>query len=357
MGEQLKNGVLVALGVAIWAALKGVAKIVKVIITVLTNIIIFFGLYIPLFYALFGVLLLAFTDFTLGGTGTNQVLYYVGLGLSLLGSVIITVRTCFVRPISAIFEPLVNLIRDYREKRAARRAEKEGYADDAYEPDPYDRDEYLDRYRDGDRFVREPSGYAPRYREYPPYEDRYGDRAEYPSRDPYLSRDRCAPRDQYAPREQYAPRDQYTPRDRYAPRDPYATAASSAPYAPRDMCEGAPRNEMPQRDYDRQDDAGSTYEDDAPAYGESYRVTARAPYEQMGERSRRDYGDPRAPYGDDSYPRFGMRTPREPEAERPLIYYSERRPGILVKEYSDRFDLYREDANGRVFIGTEYKGE
>ena len=43
--------------------------------------------------------------------------------------------------------------------------------------------------------------------------------------------------------------------------------------------------------------------------------------------------------------------------ERPLIYYSQRRPGVLVKEYSDRFELFREDADGRHYIGTEYKDE
>ena len=313
----MKNGVLVALGVAIWAALKGVAKIIKVVITVLTNVIIFFGLYIPLFYGLFGVLLLAFTDFTLGGTGTNQVLYYVGLGLSFFASLIITVRTLFVRPISAIFEPLVNLIRDYRERKAARRAEKEGYEED-FDPEGYGDDDRRDRYRDGGSFVREPLDYAPRYPAYPAYEDRYADRSgrAYPSRDPYApSRDM-----------------QGDPRGRY----------------------------MPPRDFDRQGGyAEEPYDAAPPAYGDPYPGGARPPYDaQRDEGARRDYGDARAPYGDTAYPRFGARIPREPvEAERPLIYYSRRRPGILVKEYSDRFDLYREDMNGRVFIGTEYKGE
>ena len=43
------------------------------------------------------------------------------------------------------------------------------------------------------------------------------------------------------------------------------------------------------------------------------------------------------------------------DGERPLVYYSQRRPGVLVEEYSDRFELYREDASGRTHIGTEYK--
>ena len=29
----------------------------------------------------------------------------------------------------------------------------------------------------------------------------------------------------------------------------------------------------------------------------------------------------------------------------------------MIKEYSDRFELYRDDANGREYIGTEYKDE
>lgn len=312
--EKVKNGVLVALGVAVWAALKGVAKIIKVLITVLTNVIIFFGLYIPLFYGLFGVLLLALTDFTLGGTGTNQILYYIGLGLCFFASVIITVRTVFVRPISAIFEPLINLIRDFRDRKAARRAEKEGYDEDLDPSDEYAPDR-RDRYRDEDPYEREPLRYA-RGREYPAYEDRYAG---------------------------------------YAPRDAYAPAPSRDPYA-------APRDEYDSmRDVYRQTAPQDDYYRDVPAYGEQ-RDPARTTYEPAPEADRRGYPDDRAPYdrapyGESRYPRFGIRPPREPEAERPLIYYSRRRPGILVEEYSDRFDLYREDVNGRVFVGREYKGE
>ena len=40
-----------------------------------------------------------------------------------------------------------------------------------------------------------------------------------------------------------------------------------------------------------------------------------------------------------------------------MIYYSKRRPGILVNEYSDRFELYDESDGTRRFIGTEYKDE
>ena len=79
-GGTVKNGILITIGVAVWAAIKGAAKLLKIIITLLTEIVIFLGLYIPLFYLLFGVVMLAATDFTLGGTGADQIIYYVGLG-------------------------------------------------------------------------------------------------------------------------------------------------------------------------------------------------------------------------------------------------------------------------------------
>jgi len=320
---------MITLGVALWAALKGAAKVIKAIIAVLTNVFIFFGLYIPLFYLLFGVILLTFTSFSFGGIGTNQILYFVGLGLCFLASAIITFRTLVVRPLSAIIEPIVTLIRDFRERRAARRAEKEDYEDERY-PDDYD-GEYDSDY-DRDRYApRATNGYAARgsYRGSARYENRptYEDPSSYEDgRDDYrhdYSRDRYYPQGDYE-------RDARSVTEPYV--DPYADVS-------RDV---DPRYAEPSRDYH-----------------DSYRTASLSGRGYSPRSYEDDHRDarPSNAYPVAAQPRFGPNPPRKSESERPLIYYSQRRPGILVMEYSDRFELYREGVEGKVHVGTEYKDE
>ena len=245
----MKNGFFMALALAIWGALKLLFKGLKVVVEVLTSLVMFLGLYIPLFYVLFGLILLAATDFTFGGTGVNQILYYIGLALSCIAAVIISVRNLLVRPFSGIFEAL-------------RGPSKDRYDDE-----------------DGDRRPR---------RGYDDEDERRGDYGDGRRRDPYY--------------EGYD-------RGSFSPRDPYSEA--SDPY------DGSERP---------------------------------SPY---GERSYKSGGYSRDPR-DYSRSDLGYPLPAE-EGERPVVYYSKRRPGVLVKEYSDRFELFREDASGRTYIGTEYK--
>lgn len=48
--------------------------------------------------------------------------------------------------------------------------------------------------------------------------------------------------------------------------------------------------------------------------------------------------------------------PRREESPYPLVYRSQIYPDITVHEYEDRFDLYRDDKNGKIkFFKTEYK--
>ena len=231
----MKNGFFVAIVLAVWGAIKLIGKVLWTAIQVLASIIMFLGLYIPLFYLVFGLILLAATDFTFGGMGTDQILYYIGLGLCCVAAIIITVRNLLIRPFSSVFKAL--------------RPEKDPQYDDDGEEERPSRGERADRRRYG-------------------YDDPYYDE---PTRDP---------------REGYGARPYV--REPYPPRreDPYEPSPTEGTYRPR------------------------------PSY---------------------------------------VPEPPISEAERPLVYYSRRRPGILVKEYSDRFELYREDASGRTYIGTEYK--
>ena len=259
----MKNGIIFTIVLAVWGLLKAFAKLVTRFIQVLTGLIIFLGLYIPLFYVVFGIILLATTDFSFGGTGTNQILYYIGLALCCVATIIISVRNLLMRPISQIFAPLI----EYRdEMRQSREAKRRGRGD-AY----YDSEE---EYSDGnDR------RYGKRGRDVRYYED---EASERPDDEPYYLRE-----------------------------------------------EGKGRN----RREDRRD-----YEESA----------GRRPYPYRTEREDRRYDDR-------DYPAYGRRSARE--AERPLVYYSKRRPGVLVKEYSDRFELFEDAAGGERYLGTEYKDE
>ncbi len=247
----MKNGIIFMIFMIAWTVIKLIFKLLAVIVKVLASLIVFFGLYIPLFYGVFGIVLLATTEFSFGGAGTDQILYYVGFGLCCVASVIISIRNLIVRPLSAVFAPLTEYREEVRRARQGMRQDRDGEQGD---PRAY-RD-----YRDEEGYGR------PSYGE--PYPQRYQE-----DRRPYDGG--------------------------YRPHAPYYEA---------------PRSSYERPDYPREDRPQGGF----------------------------------APYREENY---------APAPERPLIYYSKRRPGVLVKEYSDRFELFEEADGSRRYIGTEYKDE
>ena len=255
----MKNGVILTALLIVWSLIKLCFKLLGALVQVLASLIVFFGLYIPLFYGVFGIVLLATTDFSLGVGGTDQVLYFVVLGLCGVAAVFISIRNLIVRPLSAVFEPLVEYREDVRKQREEKRMNKA--RENGEEPmQPY----------------RDPRDYNAGYGQggYDPYSSQY----PYPS-----------------------------------PRRPY--------------------------------DVRSYYDDAAD--GEAYYGNRQGGYPPYyGEEGRR--AEPSASRQDRGF---------APAPERPLIYYSKRRPGVLVKEYSDRFELFDDSDGSRRYIGTEYKDE
>ncbi len=240
-----------AIVLAVWGFIKLFFKLLKSVIQVLSGLIVFLGLYIPLFYVFFGLILLITTDFSFGGTGTDQILFYVGLGLSCIAALIISIRNLLVRPISSVFSSF------RREEEPERRRSS-----------PPDR--RFRRYEDGgarEGYRREDGAYF--YRE----DDSYG-----------------------------------------------------ASLQAEDLRRAYSRNE----------------------YGDPSDFRS-----QFDPRSQRSYTEPYAPEWES---RAASNVPIERE-ERPLVYYSKRRPGVLVKEYGDRFELFSESESGRRYIGTEYKDD
>lgn len=87
----------------IFFVLKIVFWLLKIIISILADFFIFFGLYVPGFYILFGALLSHFTEFSLTTPSTDLNLFLVGLGLAVLCAVMITVRNLIIRPFKIVF--------------------------------------------------------------------------------------------------------------------------------------------------------------------------------------------------------------------------------------------------------------
>lgn len=82
--------------------LKGLIKLVNVIITIIARIMLLLGLWVPFFYIVISVILmLSFKTNILSMTGYNY-LYIIGLILCIIISVIITVRNLLLKPIKEL---------------------------------------------------------------------------------------------------------------------------------------------------------------------------------------------------------------------------------------------------------------
>ena len=310
----MKNGIIISITFAIWWVIKMFFKLLKTIIEFLSIVIVFLGLYFPLFYVVFGIILLATTSFSFGGTGTDQILYYIGLGLCCIASIMISVSNALVKPIASLLEPF----RAYREEVRRSRSERRG--DGRYEDD-YDGEAGEDR-----RDHRSPSD-----RRFNEYDRDYRGNAEYrEDREPYYRRDPSGEGEYRSP---YS-RDDYAP-DRYAASSDYSYGSGNR---------WGDEQDRPRFDYEEGPRFAQPRE---PYYVERRDYSGYAPREEQEPSSPREL----------QRERYSAPMPREPMPERPLIYYSKRRPGVLVKEYSDRFELYQEDSRGCRYIGTEYKDD
>jgi hypothetical protein len=121
---------------------------ISTLIKLVANILVFFGLYIPFFYLIYGGALYLFAGFRFMPYTPEVGLFFFGLALCALCAVIITVKNMLIKPLKAIFG----------------RNEKE-YEERHPRPRPY----YATmRYDGGDYFPR------PRPRIYPERSEQYG---------------------------------------------------------------------------------------------------------------------------------------------------------------------------------------
>lgn len=103
--------------------LKGLIKLVNVIITIIARIMLLLGLWVPFFYIVISIIImLSFKTNILSMTGYNY-LYIIGLILCIIISIIITIRNLLLKPI----KELINYRKvqlEYDKRRAEAREKK-----------------------------------------------------------------------------------------------------------------------------------------------------------------------------------------------------------------------------------------
>ncbi|MBQ9145940.1 MAG: hypothetical protein IJX70_05760 [Clostridia bacterium] len=119
MAEK-SNGTKVVVGLALLAVLRLIWTIIRETVKVLARVIVYFGLYVPFFYGIFGVVMVALGQFEFEVFSLNTILYYVGLTLCFGVSVGLFIRSYGRKPISSVTAGSADAIRAARRRRPAR---------------------------------------------------------------------------------------------------------------------------------------------------------------------------------------------------------------------------------------------
>lgn len=88
-----KTGKRIFLAILLVGLLKLVYTVVKETIKVLAQIIVYFGLYVPFFYFVTGLVLVSMGYFSFDVVDVDSILYYVGLCMCGVCSVVITIKS------------------------------------------------------------------------------------------------------------------------------------------------------------------------------------------------------------------------------------------------------------------------
>lgn len=97
-----KTGTKIIFGVVLLGVLKLVYTIIKHFVRITANVLVYFGLYVPFFYLLVGVVLSALGAFDFSSVSVNSVLFYVGLALCLGVAICIFIRNYGRKPVSSV---------------------------------------------------------------------------------------------------------------------------------------------------------------------------------------------------------------------------------------------------------------
>lgn len=103
--------------------IKAIYKVVKVVLYCLAYILLYFGLWIPAIYMLICGILMLTGGLNLSIINANTILFYIGLAVTLIGSLIISVRNLIIKPIKQIIES-EKAKRELQERKDASKRQK-----------------------------------------------------------------------------------------------------------------------------------------------------------------------------------------------------------------------------------------
>ncbi len=83
---------------------KAIYKIVCAVLYVLAHILVYFGLWIPTVYMIIAGILMLTGGLDITTININSIIFYIGLALTLIGSLIITIRHLIIKPIRQMLE-------------------------------------------------------------------------------------------------------------------------------------------------------------------------------------------------------------------------------------------------------------
>lgn len=83
---------------------KAIYKIVCAVLYVLAHILLYFGLWIPAIYMIIAGILMLTGGLDITTINVNSIIFYIGLALTLIGSLIITIRHLIIKPIRQMLE-------------------------------------------------------------------------------------------------------------------------------------------------------------------------------------------------------------------------------------------------------------
>ena len=92
------------IGAGIVAVLTIFWKVIKVIVEIVAKVIFYLGLWVPLLYLAYGgILKLIYKGFYLFSADTNSIIYLLGFILTIVISIIITIKNLIYKPFKIIF--------------------------------------------------------------------------------------------------------------------------------------------------------------------------------------------------------------------------------------------------------------
>lgn len=108
---------LLGIGILVTTLFKTLWKIIKAAVMAVAYVLLYFGLWVPFLYMLVALIPIIGYDLDITVMSTNSFIFYVGLVLSIIASIILTIRNLIVKPIKDI--------KSYKKRKSEYKARKE----------------------------------------------------------------------------------------------------------------------------------------------------------------------------------------------------------------------------------------